>query len=281
MGEVPEGWLKETIQPSLRDSPRVNPIPSTMCWAIFVPPWRDLPQMKFQGRQPAHVFPMGIPKAFLPVVAVTLALLALAGCALDDPPISTPGAQPQAAAPALRHAEKAKASGKASSPAPVVAAKQDIPSAPGTPPAVTPGEEQELIHEVDLAYESGVNNYHAGKLGAAKVDFDRAVDLMVTSKFDVKNDPALNSEFNRIIDGVNGLEMEALKQGNGFAPKIEPAPVDIANDVTFPVDPNIKAQAIAELKTTQSDLPLVINDPVAGYINYFSSHGRGHFAAFP
>jgi membrane-bound lytic murein transglycosylase D len=69
--------------------------------------------------------------------------------------------------------------------------------------------------------------------------------------------------------------LEALKQGNGFAPKLEPAPVDIANDVTFPVDPTVKAQAIAELKTTQSDLPLVINDPVAGYISYFSSKGRG------
>ena len=66
--------------------------------------------------------------------------------------------------------------------------------------------------------------------------------------------------------------MEALKQGNGFAPKVEPSPVDIANDVTFPVDPNLKAQAIAELKTTQSDLPLVINDYVASYINFFSTN---------
>ena len=76
-----------------------------------------------------------------------------------------------------------------------------------------------------------------------------------------------------MVDAINTLETEALKQGNGFAPKVEPSPVDIANDVTFPVDPTIKAQAIAELKTTQSDLPLVINDPVAGYINYFSSRG--------
>ena len=45
--------------------------------------------------------------------------------------------------------------------------------------------------------------------------------------------------------------------------------------MTFPVDPTVKAQAIAELKTTVSDLPLVINDPVAGYISYFSSKGRG------
>ena len=134
---------------------------------------------------------------------------------------------------------------------------------------------QALIDAVEVAYQSGVANYHAGKLKTAKSDFDRAVDLMLTSNFDLRNEPQLRDEFERVIDAVNTLEMEALKQGNGFAPKIEPAPVDIANDVTFPVDPNVKAQAIAELKTTQSDLPLVINDPVAGYISYFSSKGRG------
>jgi membrane-bound lytic murein transglycosylase D len=101
------------------------------------------------------------------------------------------------------------------------------------------------------------------------------VDLMLTGNFDLRAQPQLRDEFDRVVDAVNTLEMEALKQGNGFAPKIEPAPVDIANDVTFPVDPTVKAQAIAELKTTQSDLPLLINDPVAGYISYFSSKGRG------
>ncbi len=119
-------------------------------------------------------------------------------------------------------------------------------------------------------------NYHAGKLQIAKKDFDRAVDLMLTSNLDLHNEPGLHDEFDHILDAVNTLEMEALKQGNGFAPKLEPAPVEIANDVTFPVDPTVKAQAIQELKTTQSDLPLVINDPVAGFISYFSSsRGRG------
>jgi membrane-bound lytic murein transglycosylase D len=132
-----------------------------------------------------------------------------------------------------------------------------------------------VIDAVEVAYQSGVANYHAGKLQAAKTDFDRSVDLMLSSDFDLRNEAQLRDEFDRVIDAVNTLEMEALKQGNGFAPKIEPAPVDIANDVTFPVDPTVKAQAIAELKTTQSDLPLVINDPVAGFISYFSSKGRG------
>ena len=38
----------------------------------------------------------------------------------------------------------------------------------------------------------------------------------------------------------------------------------------------MKARAIEELRTTQSDLPLVMNDYVASFINFFSTTGRGH-----
>ena len=64
----------------------------------------------------------------------------------------------------------------------------------------------------------------------------------------------MQDEFDRIVDGVNGLEMEALKQGNGFVPKEEPTPAEAASDVTFAVDPNIVAKAQADLATTKSDL---------------------------
>jgi membrane-bound lytic murein transglycosylase D len=75
---------------------------------------------------------------------------------------------------------------------------------------------------------------------------------------------------------VHSLEMQALKQGDGFTEqKAEPAPIDEANDVTAPVDPNIKAKAEAELQQTPSDIPLVINDYVASYINFFTNSARG------
>ena len=83
-------------------------------------------------------------------------------------------------------------------------------------------------------------------------------------------------EFDRIVDGINGLELLALQQGDGFTEqKSEPAPIDEANEVTPPVDPNVKAKAEAEIKSTHSDLPLMMTDQVAGYINYFSNRGRG------
>jgi membrane-bound lytic murein transglycosylase D len=197
------------------------------------------------------------------LLVATAALLPLAGCVPQAGPASSPAKSPQATAPALKPAPPSTTSANST-------ATAAGPSAPAARPQV-----QALIDAVEVAYQSGVTHYHAGKLQDAKSDFDHAVDLMLTSNLDLRNEPQLRDEFDHIIDAVNTLELEALKQGNGFAPKIEPAPVDIANDATFPVDPNVKAQAIQELKTTQSDLPLVINDPVAGFISYFSTKGRG------
>ena len=108
------------------------------------------------------------------------------------------------------------------------------------------------------------------------MEFDRAVDLMLSSGLDIKSNEQLQDEFDKIVDGVNALEMEALKQGNGFVPQAEPTPADVASDVTFEVDPNIVAKAKTELATTKSDLPLMVNDYVAAYINFFANTQRGH-----
>ncbi len=135
---------------------------------------------------------------------------------------------------------------------------------------------QELISKAEAAYRSGVDNYRAGHLDTARLDFDSAVDLMLTSGMDLKTDPQLADEFDRLLNAVNSLEMAALKQGNGFSPTLEAAPLDAANEVTFPANAALTAKVTAELKTTQSDFPLVVNDYVAGFISYFSNSAAGH-----
>jgi membrane-bound lytic murein transglycosylase D len=136
--------------------------------------------------------------------------------------------------------------------------------------------EQQLIARAESAYRSGVNNYQGGRLEAARSDFDMAVDAMLTSGMDLKGDPQLSDEFDKLLNSINALEMSALKEGSGFSAPIEAAPLDAAEEVTFPANPELKAQVAAELKTTQSDLPLVINDYVAGFISYFSNSPAGH-----
>ena len=135
---------------------------------------------------------------------------------------------------------------------------------------------QALIQQVEKAYATGQADCKKGDLVAARADFDRAVDLMLTSGIDIKATPELQDEFDRVVDQINGLEMEALRQGNGFTPKTEATPAEAASDVTFVVDPNIVAKANADLATTKSDLPLVVNDYVASYINFFANTQKGH-----
>jgi membrane-bound lytic murein transglycosylase D len=182
--------------------------------------------------------------------------LVLNGCAPSKKaPVNQP---PQATAPAVV--------------APVV------PAPAPTPPQPTAEElkVKQLIQQVEAAYAAGEADYRHGSLPEAKVEFDRAVDLMLASGIDIRANSALSDEFDRIIDQVNGLEMEALKQGNGFVAKVEPAPAEVAEDVTFTVDPNLVARAAADLATTKSDLPLLMNQYVAAFINFFAYTQKGH-----
>jgi membrane-bound lytic murein transglycosylase D len=188
-----------------------------------------------------------------------LLLLSLAGCTPTDN-AAGPSRQPvQATAPPLQ--------------APVA----PQPAAPAAPKLTAEQQRaRQLIAQVEAAYAAGDADYRKGQLAEAKIQFDRAVDLMLSSGLNIKADPQLQDEFDKIVDQVNGLEMEALKQGNGFVPKEEITPAEAASDVTFAVDPNLVAKATADLATTKSDLPLVMNDYVATFINFFAYTQKGH-----
>ncbi len=197
--------------------------------------------------------------------ACAVLALSLVGCDPTAPKGASKGARPQATAPPLTLGANADS----------VAPAQTI-----APPPHVPTRQQQQVHlliqQVEDAYARGEADYRKGKLAEAKQEFDRAVDLMLTCGIDIKSNTELQEEFDRIVDEVNALEMEALKQGNGFVPKEEETPSDVAENVTFEVDPNIVAKARADLATTNSDLPLVVNDYVATYINFFANTQKGH-----
>src|SRR5215469_8704062 len=201
-------------------------------------------------------------------IAPLIAALATSACSKH--PVSANPAQ-QSAPPAL-----------AATAAPPSVAQDSKPATPESLPEITPtpapsaDPAADLIAKVEREYSAGQENYKAGHLEAARQNFDRAFDMLLGSDLQINSDPRLEAEFDRILEGTNGFETQALQQGDGFTEqKSEPAPIDQANDITFPVDPNIKAKAEAEIKSTHSDLPLMMTDPVASYINYFSSRGRG------
>ncbi len=149
--------------------------------------------------------------------------------------------------------------------------KQESPSAaPASDPVA------DLIARVEKDYQAGLDAYHAGQTEAAQQHFDNAFNALLESSLDVRSDDRLEREFNRIADGVNHLDLSALPPDSD-AQKSEPAPIDETNDITLSPDARVRAKAQAEIKSTHSDLPLMMTDQVAGYISYFSSRGRGTF----
>ncbi len=167
--------------------------------------------------------------------------------------------------------------------APTVKPPQPTDSAPpqaAPAPVASADPVESLIARVETLYQEGTKDYQAGHLDAARQSFDQAFNVLLSNKIEVRNNPRLEKEFDKIVDGVREMEQVALREGDGFTEqRYEPAPIDEANDITFPtspVDPSVRATAEAEIKTTKSDLPLMLNDQVAMFINYFSSTKGRH-----
>jgi membrane-bound lytic murein transglycosylase D len=189
-------------------------------------------------------------------------LILLCGCAAQKPgKLAKPAAA--ATAPTLGAPSGAPASAVQANSGPTL-------------PQVDPAKQDAaLIAASKQAYDRGLQLYQSAQYERARADFDHAVDIFLTSGKDLKNDTVLLDAFNHTVDKINALELSSLQQSNGFSQQ-DQTPVGVANDVTFPVDPNLLARAQADLKNTQSDLPLVVNDYVASYINYFTNTRKGH-----
>jgi len=131
---------------------------------------------------------------------------------------------------------------------------------------------QVLIRRVEEKFASGEQNYKAGHLEAARKDFDDAVDWMLQSGYDPNSDPQLSELFHRVVDTVYTYELQAFRAGDGFneAPAV-PAPIDEVAEMTFPVDPRLKARAEEAAKNISHDLPLTVNDEVLSFLNFFQT----------
>jgi membrane-bound lytic murein transglycosylase D len=208
----------------------------------------------------------------MPTAALVAVLSAGLGCAGTKKPASVlpafRGAPPiQATAAKTAQAQTPAAPKPAQTPTP----RTEVKPAEAENPVV------ELIAKAEKERQAGEDDYSAGNKDSAKEHFDRATNLLNEASSEIHSDPRVQHEYDRIREGLKKLEATALQPADNVPEqKSEPAPIDEANEVTnYPVDPSLKAKAAAEIKATHSDLPLMMTDQVAGYINYFSSRGRG------
>jgi membrane-bound lytic murein transglycosylase D len=201
------------------------------------------------------------------------------------PPTTAPALKPVAPAPAPTTVAAQSAA------IPLSSQENETPSqkpasaeATSAPAPEPPDAVSDLIARAEKEYQAGLANYHAGNTEDAKQNFDNALNALLESNFDIRSDDRLQTEFDRIVTGVNDLypggtsaDAESAQDAQQEQQKSEPAPIDETNGMTPAADASTKAKAEAEIKNTHSDLPLMMTDQVAGYISYFSGRGRGVF----
>jgi hypothetical protein len=149
-----------------------------------------------------------------------LAVMAMAGsaCQTAQKPVSL---LPAKTAPALT-AAKAPASAAALPQASTTpqSATEDQPQTQAQPPAEakpaspspSPASDPvaDLITKVENNYQAGLQAYQGGQTEIAKEDFDNAFNALLESNLDIRSDDRLGKEFDRIVDGVNHLDLGSL-----------------------------------------------------------------------
>ncbi|MBV8906504.1 MAG: lytic transglycosylase domain-containing protein, partial [Acidobacteriia bacterium] len=133
-----------------------------------------------------------------------------------------------------------------------------------------------LVQRADQAFQRGKRYYQANDIASARQEFDRAVDLMLEASAQNPSDrQEYEKRFDEMIDAIHrfdlaGLGASAEVQTAGF----EKAPLEDLLQMTFPVDPKLKDKVREQVAATVSELPLVVTDPVLGYIHFFDTRGK-------
>jgi len=161
---------------------------------------------------------------------------------------------------------------------PVVAAQpqQPVPPAPTDPIAA-------LLQSADTHFESGRHELSLGHLAAAKAEFNKALEVLLESPAGAKSDARVREHFDRLVDRIAALELNALATGDGFTEHpSEPASIDellaiTTFDTTLPT-PETTSNVRADLQETTHDIPIPLNQRVLRYVELFQGRLREFLA---
>jgi membrane-bound lytic murein transglycosylase D len=155
-------------------------------------------------------------------------------------------------------------------------ASSATPPAPIPPP---PDPVSALIATSDAHFEAGQRELRLGHLERAKIEFDRAVDVLLESPYGARTDARMREHFDRLVDRINAHEVTALAQGDGFSEtKTEPASIDEILSIATFAKPDAaaatEAAVKADLATTEHDVPIPQNGKVLAAVELLNGRLR-------
>jgi membrane-bound lytic murein transglycosylase D len=139
----------------------------------------------------------------------------------------------------------------------------------------------DLMKDARSIYLEGSSLIRSGDSDKAREAFDKAVDLLLNSNWDLTSTPALNAFFLDLIQRIEKDESRYLAvQNDDSDEQIEKAVLDDLDslDLTSLVaDPSLRETLIADLGKTQYDIPITINESVVKSLDFWLNRGRQYF----
>jgi len=135
----------------------------------------------------------------------------------------------------------------------------------------------QVIKESESLFLEGEKDLRAGFLERARKNFDRSLEIVLRSGIPINEQERLERHLEGLVDRIHGYEIAALREGDGFTEEdYESAPIDEfdSGDLPLTFDPRSKRLVEETLKQVPHDIPLVINDTVLRFVDYFQNGGR-------
>jgi membrane-bound lytic murein transglycosylase D len=137
----------------------------------------------------------------------------------------------------------------------------------------------ELLATADRHFQDGQKELSLGHLARAKSAFNRSLEVLLESPRGTRDDERVRGHFDRLVDRIAALELNALATGDGFTEQAaEPASIDQLLAIsTFDSAPPTAATAEnvqADLQQTTHDLPIPLNERVLRYVELFQGRLR-------
>ncbi len=127
------------------------------------------------------------------------------------------------------------------------------------------------IQRADDHYQAGKRLYQTGDIAGARREFDVAVDALLSAP-EGGDRQKLERKFDQLVEQIYRYDVDKLGAGDAAQePVYDKSPLDDIGDLTFPIEPRLRSLVKDEVAATSSQLPLLENDAVVSFINYFSS----------
>jgi membrane-bound lytic murein transglycosylase D len=157
--------------------------------------------------------------------------------------------------------------------------KENSKYSPGS--SSLPAEMLDIMQDARSKYLEGSSLIRAGDTDKAQQAFDKAVDLILQSNWDLTSTPALNSFFQDLIQRIQEDESRYLAVHNDDESEgIEESIIDSLDNLdltSIMTNPSFREALIADLAKTKYDIPISINEPVLKSLDFWLNRGRKPF----